>query len=43
MHEQGLGARGRGRGRAGSPLSKEPDAGFDPRILGSQSEQKADA
>ena len=27
---------------AGSPLSKEPDAGLDPRTLGSWPEPKAD-
>jgi len=26
---------GRGRGRSRLPLSKEPDAGLDPRTLGS--------
>ena len=32
-----------GEGRAGSPLSREPNAGLDPRILGSWCEPKADA
>jgi len=30
-------------GEAGSPLSKKPDAGLDPRILGSGPELKTDA
>ena len=30
-------------GEAGSPLSRELDAGFHPRTLGSGPEQKADA
>ena len=36
--------RGRqGEGEAGSPLSKEPDVGLDPRAPGSQLEPNADA
>ena len=30
-------------GEAGCPLSREPDAGLDPRIPGSRPEPKADA
>jgi len=29
------GGAGEGEGEAGSPLSREPDAGLDPRTLGS--------
>jgi len=32
-----------GEGEAVSPLSREPDAGLDPRTLGSRPEPKADA
>jgi len=32
-----------GEGEAGFPLSREPDAGLDPRTLRSQPESKADA
>ena len=32
-----------GEGKAGSPVSREPDAGLDPRTPGSHSELKADA
>jgi len=31
-----------GEGGAGFPQSREPDAGLDPRTLGSRPEQKAD-
>ena len=34
-HEHRGGAEGEGEGEAGSPLSREPDAGLDPRTLGS--------
>ena len=34
---------GEGRGEAGSLLSKEPNMGLDPRMLGSSPEPKADA
>lgn len=34
---------GAGEGEAGFPLSREPDAGFDPIILGSRPESKAGA
>ena len=33
-HKQGE-WQAEGEGDAGSPLSREPDAGFDPRTLGS--------
>ena len=33
----------KGKGEAGSPLSREPDLGLDPRTLGSWPEPKADA
>ena len=38
-------SRRSGRGEAGSPLSREPnaDAGLDPRTMGSRLEPKADA
>ena len=36
-------ANGEGEGEAGSPLSREPVAGLDPRTLGSGPELKADA
>lgn len=36
-------ARGVAEGEAGSPLSREPDAGLHPRTPGSRPEQKADA
>jgi len=32
-----------GKGEAGFPLSREPNAGLDPRTLGSRPEPKADA
>jgi len=32
-----------GEGEAGFPQSREPDAGLDPRTLGSRPEPKADA
>ena len=32
---EGTQARGVGEGEAGFPLSREPDAGLDPRTLGS--------
>ena len=32
-----------GEGKAGFPLSREPDVGLDPRTLGSLPEPKADA
>jgi len=38
---QAEGAEGGGRSRL--PLSKEPDVGLDPRILGSSPEPKSDA
>lgn len=34
---------GEGEGEAESPLSREPDSGFDPRTLKSPPEWKADA
>jgi len=34
---------GEAEGEAGSPLSREPDAGLDPRTLGLRPEPKADA
>ena len=37
------GAQTGGEGEAGSPLSKEPDVGFNPRTAWSQPEPKADA
>ena len=32
-----------GEGEAGSPISREPDKGLDPRTLGSRPEPKVDA
>ena len=44
MHKQGeQEAEGEGQGEAGSPLSREPDAGLNPRTLGSWPEPKANA
>ena len=40
---EGTQAEGVGEGEAGSPLSREPNVGLDPRTLGSQPEPKADA
>ena len=40
--ERGNTSRGSGRGEAGFPLSKEPDSGLDPRIVGSRPDLKAD-
>ena len=40
-HKQGE-HQGEREGEGGSPLSREPDAGLDPRTLESQSELKAD-
>ena len=40
--ERGNTSRGSGRGRSRLP-AEEPDAGLDPRILGSHPELKADA
>ena len=31
-----------GEGEAGSPMSRDPNSGFQPRTLGSQPEPKAD-
>ena len=39
-HKQG---EKQAEGEAGSPLSREPDAGLDPRTVGSHPEPKADA
>ena len=39
----GTQAGGVGEGEAGSSLSREPDAGLDPRALESRPELKADA
>ena len=38
-----MGGEAEGEGEAGSPLSREPDMGFNPRTLRSQPEPKADA
>ena len=38
-----MGREAKGEGEAGSPLSREPDVGLDPRIPGSGPEPKADA
>ena len=35
--------RGNGEGEAGSPLSREPNVGLDPRTPGSRPEPKAEA
>jgi len=35
IHESQREAAAEGEGEAGSPLSREPDAGLDPRTLGS--------
>jgi len=43
LSERGNTSRGRGEGEAGFLLSREPDAGLDPRTLGSGPEPKADA
>ena len=40
-HEQGRGAER--EAEADSPLSREPDAGLNPRTLGSPPEPKADS
>jgi len=40
---EGTQAGGVGEGEAGFPQSREPDAGLDPRTLGSRPEPKADA
>jgi len=41
--ERGNTSGGVGEGEADSPLSREPDAGLNPRTLGSWPELKADA
>jgi len=40
---EGTQTGGVGEGEAGFPPSREPDAGLDPRTLGSGPEPKADA
>jgi len=40
---EGTQAGGVGEGEGGFPLSREPDAGLDPRTLGSRPEPKVDA
>ena len=38
-----MGGEAKGEGQADSPLSREPNAGLDPRTLGLRPEPKADA
>jgi len=43
IHERQRERETEAEGEAGSPRSREPDAGLNPRTLGSQPELKADA